>query len=135
MRTRLLLLGLLLIFAFTLFSEQSEAPKSKPAASATSGSDNPVKPTPESLAKAKKLFGYDCAMCHGENGDGKGDLAGDFKNKPKDYTDPASLKDYTDQQLFLTIKDGKADMPPEGKRAKAEDLWGLVNYLRTLSKK
>jgi hypothetical protein len=26
-------------------------------------------------------------------------------------------------------------MPPEGKRAKTDDIWGLVNYIRSLSKK
>ena len=35
---------------------------------------NPVKPTPEGLAAARRVFGYDCAMCHGAQGDGKGDL-------------------------------------------------------------
>src|SRR5580765_4619089 len=34
---------------------------------------NPVKPTQESLARAKKTYGYDCALCHGASGDGKGD--------------------------------------------------------------
>jgi hypothetical protein len=29
---------------------------------------NPVKPTPENLAEAKKFFGFDCAMCHGASG-------------------------------------------------------------------
>ncbi len=28
--------------------------------------ENPVKSSPEVLAAAKKIFGYDCAMCHGE---------------------------------------------------------------------
>ena len=36
---------------------------------------NPVKPTPESQAKAKSLYQMDCAMCHGDNGNGKTDLA------------------------------------------------------------
>ncbi|HVP54328.1 MAG TPA: hypothetical protein VMU45_04970, partial [Candidatus Eisenbacteria bacterium] len=35
---------------------------------------NPVKPTPESLAQGKKYYGYDCAMCHGDTGNGKGDV-------------------------------------------------------------
>ena len=34
---------------------------------------NPVPPTGESLAEARKMFGYNCAMCHGKAGDGKGD--------------------------------------------------------------
>ena len=132
MKYRLLLLCLLFVFAFAIFSQPSQVTA---AQSATADQENSVKPTPESLAKAKKLFGYDCAMCHGEAGDGKGDLASDFKTKPRDYTDPASLKEFTDAQLFTIIKDGKGDMPPEGKRAKPEDLWGLVNYIRSLSKK
>ena len=40
---------------------------------------NPVKPTAESQAQAKKVYGYDCAMCHGEKGDGKGDLVGGYE--------------------------------------------------------
>jgi mono/diheme cytochrome c family protein len=132
MKYRLLLLCLLFVVAFAILAQPSQVTA---APGATADQDNPVKPTPDSLAKAKKLFGYDCSMCHGDNGDGKGDLAGDFKNKPRDYTDPASLKEFTDAQLFTIIKDGKGEMPPEGKRAKTDDIWGLVNYLRSLAKK
>jgi cytochrome c5 len=35
---------------------------------------NPVKPTPESIVQGKKWYGYDCAMCHGKDGDGKGEV-------------------------------------------------------------
>ena len=34
---------------------------------------NPVKPTAESQAKAKAVYGIDCAVCHGDNGNGKSD--------------------------------------------------------------
>ena len=27
-----------------------------------------IVPSPESLARAKKMYGYDCAMCHGTDG-------------------------------------------------------------------
>ena len=49
---------------------------------------NPVKPTAASQAHAKKVYGYDCALCHGVNGDGKGDLAAEQKPPLKDWTDP-----------------------------------------------
>ena len=29
---------------------------------------------------------------------------------------------------------GKGEMPPEGDRAKSEDLWNLVNYVRAFAK-
>jgi len=96
---------------------------------------DPVKPTPESIAQGKKYYGYDCAMCHGENGDGKGEVAVDEKLKLKDYRDPAALKDMTDGQLFYIIKNGKGQMPPEGDRLKAPELWNLVNYIRSLARK
>src|ERR1700691_4849191 len=36
---------------------------------------NPVKPTAESQSRAKTLYRMDCAMCHGDNGNGKTELA------------------------------------------------------------
>jgi mono/diheme cytochrome c family protein len=95
---------------------------------------NPVKPTPESMAKAKKTYAMDCAMCHGEKGDGKGELAADMKNV-SDFTAPDALKNRTDGELFYIIRKGKSDMPPEGDRAKDEDIWALVNYIRAFAKK
>jgi mono/diheme cytochrome c family protein len=96
---------------------------------------NPVKPTPESQAHAKKQYGYDCAMCHGENGNGKGDLVGDLKLTLKDYTDPAALKDLSDGEIYYIIKNGKGQMTGEGDRAKPDDMWNLVIYVRSFSKK
>ncbi|WP_084081026.1 c-type cytochrome [Edaphobacter aggregans] len=97
---------------------------------------NPVKPTPETLAKAKKIYGYDCAICHGEKGDGKGDVVADLKLKMKDYTDPAALKDLTDGELFYIIRHGRGQMPPEEVgRAKDEDVWNMVVLVRSFAKK
>jgi mono/diheme cytochrome c family protein len=96
---------------------------------------NPVKPSPASVAQGKKIYGYDCAMCHGADGDGKGDLAVDMKLNLADYRDPAALKDRTDGELFYIIKNGKGEMTPEGDRAKPDDVWNLVNFIRSLAKK
>jgi mono/diheme cytochrome c family protein len=100
---------------------------------------NPVKPTAASLAQAKKTYGYDCAMCHGTDGDGKGDLAVDMKLNLPDYRDPAALKEMTDGEMFYIIKNGKktekSDMPSEGDRAKPDEIWNLVIYVRSFAKK
>ena len=94
---------------------------------------NPIKPTAESIAAAKKTYGYDCAMCHGENGDGKGETAADMKLSVKDLRDPATLKGLTDGQIYHIIVNGKGQMPAEGERAKPDRVWNLVVYLRTFS--
>lgn len=96
---------------------------------------NPVKPTAASIAQGKQMYGYDCAMCHGADGSGKGDLAADMKLTLKDYRDAAALKDMTDGELFYIIQKGKGDMPSEGDRQKPEGIWNMVNYIRSLSKK
>ncbi len=127
------------IFLVLLFSAFSAAAQGTPD-SQTIPADavhqvNPVKPTAESIAQGKKYYGYDCAMCHGENGDGKGDVAVDEKLKLKDYRDPAALQSMSDAELFTIIKNGKGQMPPEGNRLKAQELWNLVNYIRSLAHK
>jgi hypothetical protein len=53
----------------------------------------------------------------------------------KDYTDPAALKDLSDGELFYLIKNGKGQMPPEGDRAKPDDLWNMVILVRSFAKK
>jgi mono/diheme cytochrome c family protein len=96
---------------------------------------NPIKSSPESIARAKKWWTLDCAMCHGKDGDGKGETAKDMKLTLVDFTAPATLKDRTDGDIFYIIKNGHNDMPPEGQRIKPEEDWDLVNYVRSLAKK
>jgi mono/diheme cytochrome c family protein len=95
---------------------------------------NPVKPSAESLARAKKIYGYECSICHGEDGGGGGDLAKNLKSKLVDFRDPSALKGQTDGELFYIIKNGRGEMEGEGARVKPDDTWSLVNYLRSLSK-
>jgi mono/diheme cytochrome c family protein len=121
-------------------ASQAQEPATPPAAPPAvaphvTTKPNPIKPTPESQAHAKKMWGYECAMCHGLNGDGKGDLVDAMKLTVKDYTNPASLKDMSDGEMFDIIKNGKGQMPGEGDRAKTDDVWNLVIYIRSLSKK
>ncbi|MBZ5694528.1 MAG: cytochrome c [Acidobacteriia bacterium] len=134
-------LSILVLVGLAASAQQSQKPadnkppgefKIPPEAAAQT---NPVKPNPESIAQGKKVYGYDCAMCHGADGDGKGDLAVEMKLKIPDYRDPESLKDRTDGELFYIIQKGKGDMPPEGDRAKPDGLWSLVNYVRSFAKK
>jgi mono/diheme cytochrome c family protein len=132
---------LVLVLVLCVFSAAAQqSPNSPNPAASTIPAEaahqvNPVKPTPESLAQGKKYYGYDCAMCHGANGNGKGEVAVDEKMTLGDFSDPATLKDKTDGELFYIIKNGKGQMPPEGDRVKAPDLWSMVNYIRSLAKK
>jgi mono/diheme cytochrome c family protein len=95
---------------------------------------NPVKSSAESINRAKKIYGYECAMCHGDDGAGTGDLAKNMKATMPNFRDPSALKGQTDGELFYIIKNGKGEMDGEGQRVKPDDTWSLVNYLRSLSR-
>jgi mono/diheme cytochrome c family protein len=142
---RILVLSALLALAFPCHAQQAQSGQSaeEKTPSPSTGAKippealkvvNPVKPTAVSIAAGKKKYGYDCAMCHGADGDGKGDLAIDMKLKMIDYRDPATLKSVTDGEMFYVIKNGNGQMPSEADRLKDEDIWNLVNYIRSIPK-
>jgi mono/diheme cytochrome c family protein len=130
-----LILAVLVFLEFSALAQQGQT--SQPPAQYTIPVEavrkvNPVKPTAESTERGKKLYGYDCAMCHGKDGDGKGNVAEEEKLKIGDLRDPAALKERTDGELFYILKHGKGQMPPEN-RGSPDKIWDLVNYIRSLS--
>ncbi len=107
-----------------------------PIPAADAAKQNPVKPTPEGLAEAKRLYGYHCAMCHGDNGDGKGDLAIQMKLDLKDWRNPDSIAKMTDGELYYIITNGRGKMTGgEGDRTKESTRWNLVNLVRSFGNK
>lgn len=132
----LLLLSAVILFEVTPVATTASISQDAPPAAAPTSPDtkNPIKPTPELTAKAKKVYGYECEMCHGANGNGKTDLAKDMKMTLTDLSDPKTLAAKTDAELFDLIRDGKGAMTPENGRMKTDDIWNLVLYVRNLSK-
>lgn len=89
----------------------------------------------KALGRAKEIYGVDCALCHGANGDGKTDLAKDMQLTLKDWTDPKSLAALSDADLLKAIRNGSEKMPPEPDgRAKDDDVKGLILYIRSMAK-
>jgi len=135
-------LALLTVFslAFALWVQALWAQKDQPPAKEykippeAAARANPIKPSTESLAKGKKMYVIDCAMCHGDKGDGKGDMGADYKNMP-DFSNPDTLKNRTGGELFYITRNGKGEMPAEDNRAKDDDIWNMVNYVRAFAKK
>jgi mono/diheme cytochrome c family protein len=141
MRHALLFLSAVLLITFGAAlaqqrenSQVEQAPGPIPADDAAK--KNPVKPTTEGLAEARKLYGYHCAMCHGKDGDGKGDLADSMKLQLSDWRNPESISKYTGGALFYIITNGRGKMVGgEGDRTKEEVRWNLVNLVRSFATK
>ncbi len=141
MRRTVVVLSAILLASFAVLYAGVNSRQEKPGSTEPKMSPedvakkNPVPPTPEGLAEVRKLYGYNCAMCHGKTGDGKGDLVADMKLEVRDWRDPASLEKMTDGELFWVISNGKGKMPGEGDRTKERIRWNFVNLVRSFAKK
>ena len=62
----------------------------------------------------------------------RGDI--DTGDKLPDLTNPESLKDKSDGELFCSLKTGKGHGPLERIRISPNELWNLVNYVQSLAK-
>ena len=96
---------------------------------------NPVRFSEASVDRGKKVFKTQCALCHGEKGDGKGDLATEMTLNLPDLTKPDALAKRTDGELFAIVGTGKDPMPSQKGRMTDQHLWNVVNYLRALGGK
>lgn len=96
---------------------------------------NPIKYTTLSVERGAKLYRTQCAMCHGEKGDGKGEMVEEMKITPTDFTKPETLKDRSDGTIYAIIGAGSEVMPGQGTRMTETHKWNLINYLRSLSGK
>ncbi|MGZ3763670.1 MAG: c-type cytochrome [Mucilaginibacter sp.] len=95
---------------------------------------NPLKSSKESISAGKALWSLHCASCHGKTGLGDGSKAAQLKTQPQDMTKGASQAQ-SDGSLFYKVSEGRDDMPSFKKKIPdQEDIWNLVNFIRTLKK-
>ncbi len=135
-----MLKSFLLLSAASLFvlspalMQASQDATPAPAAASHAGAPNPVKATPDGLAKAKGLYQIDCAMCHGDNGNGQTDLAKSMSLSIPDFTNG---KECLPRQmaicsiLFATAKTKcllKLRAAPTTLR-----VWNLIHYIRKMA--
>jgi mono/diheme cytochrome c family protein len=95
---------------------------------------NPIESNLASIAEGKRLYGAtDCALCHGKDGDGKGVEAKDINMNLHDWRKPESLAHFTDGELSFLILKGKGRMPAYDGRETPDEIWGIINYIRSMS--
>lgn len=107
---------------------------------------NPVTADEVSIARGAELYNINCQMCHGETGEGNGQISAFLvKKKPANLTSDA-VQSKPDGSLFLTISNGifnpnntlfpdvqfSGQMPPLNENLTVRERWDVVNFLRTL---
>ncbi len=101
-----------------------------------------VAPTASRAESAEENYRLYCAQCHGTKGNGQGinQTADGLAVSPRDHTNAKEMSKLADQELRLAIAEGgdavqKSElMPAWEKTLSAEDIDGLVLYLRKLCK-
>ena len=90
---------------------------------------NPIRKSPESLARGRQMYERHCLVCHGEQGRGDGPVGQKFVPQPMELNlDYVQLQ--PDGQLFYTISHGSIAMPFYRQAMPSEDRWHLVNFIK-----
>ena len=87
----------------------------------------------DARARGRVLFAANCALCHGETGDGHGQRAAGFAKAPANFTDPYWRRGVTPRRVFFVIREGLrgTPMPSWGYLSEGET-WDLVAYVLSL---
>jgi mono/diheme cytochrome c family protein len=93
----------------------------------------PLPPTNASLQRGAILFDINCALCHGEAGEGNGPLADYFTPHPANLSDE-EVQSMPSNTLFQIISYGRGMMPGLYENLTPEDRWDVINHVRTLAK-
>ena len=85
------------------------------------------------IKEGDRLFGTECATCHGASGHNPTDAGRWMYPRAADLT-ARDLQSYSDREVFWIIKNGirLSGMPAFGKVESDEHVWDLVFYVRTL---
>jgi mono/diheme cytochrome c family protein len=91
---------------------------------------NPVPYSSASIAKGKATYLRLCPECHDEDGKALAQTLA----PAADLTDPSRWKFGTkDAHVFRSIRDGAgAAMPVFGNQLKPEEIWDIVNFIRSI---
>ena len=94
---------------------------------------NPVAAGEASNKAGLAVYTKNCAMCHGKTGLGDGVKARGLKQFPGDFS-KAEYQGQSDGEHFYKSKMGRGEMPKYDGKIPDNDLWNVVNYMRTFKK-
>ena len=99
----------------------------------TEGKGNPFPLNQESVDMGLATYNASCSTCHGESGRGDGSAGLALNPPPADLAIHVPL--HTDDELYLFIADGIAGTPMVAQLGNltSDEIWHLVNYIRTIS--
>jgi len=99
---------------------------------------DPLAHTAENLAEGKRLYDINCSPCHGEKGEGNGQLIelpgggdGPFTARPMPYK--TLLPPMKDGSIFYSVSYGKNVMGGYGFQLSVNERWQVIHYIKSLA--
>ncbi|GIW00438.1 cytochrome c [Roseiflexus sp.] len=94
----------------------------------------PIRITPELLERGAQRYRIYCAVCHGVNGNGRGQVGLLLNPRPPSFYDQRLL-DMPDGEYYDVLVNGRGTMYPYGYRVQSiSDRWAIVAHIRELQK-
>lgn len=135
MKTNYFIFSILFLSSLVFFSFRSFQKKPWVVPDKYDKMVNPVKSDAESLKDAKALWVKHCQSCHGKTGLGDGSKAAQLDTEVGDLS-TAEAQSQSDGSLFYKSLEGRDDMPSFKKKIPDQDeIWAVVNFIRTLKAK
>ena len=116
------------VFLLSMVSVEYQTPWEVPAK--FKSMKNPTSGDDESIQAGSMLYKKHCASCHGKAGKGDGVKARQLETFPGDMSSDA-YKSQTDGEMFYKSKFGRDEMPSYENKIEDEDIWHMVNYMKT----
>ena len=97
---------------------------------------------PRMIARGKEIYATRCAVCHGDDGDGKGPAGLALPLKPPDLRDRSMVGEMAGNYWFWRVSEGGrvepfqsmgSAMPAWKDELSVEDRWAVIAYQHTFS--
>ena len=99
---------------------------------------DPLENSEENLAEGKRIFEINCTPCHGQQGEGNGQLIelpgggdGPYTSRPQPYK--TLLPPLKDGAIFYSVSYGKNMMGGYGFQLSVKERWEVIHYIKKLA--
>lgn len=96
---------------------------------------NPVEATPENLKQGKYLYEIYCSICHGNGGEGDGNIVKRDKFPPPPSYFNEYMMSLSDGKMYFSMYYGKNMMGSYASQVNETERWQIIHYINSLQDK